>query len=404
MIDFLDAVSSLLSTQIAVGNLELPFNWWKLVGSILILIGMVLAYRLLIIAIHRLLDATLVKERTQLRVIRWTRIVLRIAYVLGFFGIIGWLFGARMFEYIGVFFGVLGEPLITSGSTNITFLTLLLTVPVFYLASWAGRASRAFLDRSLLDRMGLDASRRFSFASLVRYGVMVIVVLVGLSVLGIDLSALAVLFGVLGIGIGFGLQNVVGNFFAGLIIILSRPIKERDRILVDGFDGTVVQIRLLSTVINTVTEETIIIPNSQLVDNSIHNYSYDSRSIIVTNSVGVHYDSEIDRVIGVLEAIGRDNPFAIQNKKCVARLESFGDSGIDMILRTHIRDVDDKFNALAWNNLEIWRRFRDLGIKIPYPQVDLHLIDQQQEIRVSARGDLGGAGRDESEEDDRPTS
>lgn len=396
MIDFLDAISSLLASQIIVGNLELPFNWWKLVGSLLILVGMVLAYRLLIIAIHRLLDATLVKERNQATIIRWTRIVLRISYVLGFFGIIGWLFGARMFEYIGVFFGVLGEPLITSGSTNITFLTLLLTIPVFYLASWAGRASRTFLDRSLLDRMGLDASRRFSFASLVRYGVMVIVVLVGLSVLGIDLSALAVLFGVLGIGIGFGLQNVVGNFFSGLIIILSRPIKERDRILVDGFDGTVIQIRLLSTVINTVTEETIIIPNSQLVDNSIHNYSYDSRSIIVINSVGVHYGSEIDRVIEVLETIGRENPYSLSGKPCEARLESFGDSGIDMILRTHIRDVDDKFNALSWNNLEIWRRFRDLEIEIPYPQVDLHLIDQQKAIRISNSGDADGTGSEDT--------
>lgn len=395
MMDLLRAVWGFLSTPITIGSVQFPFDWLKLIGAGLILIAMFLVYRVVLVLLKKLLRATLAKERTERIVLHWSRIGLRILYVIGVFGLIGWLFAARAFEYLGKFFGILGEPLISSGSTSISFLTLLLTIPVFYLASWAGRMSRSVLDQSVLSRTGLDASKKFSIASLVRYGVMVIVALVGLSILGIDLSALAVIFGVLGIGVGFGLQNVVSNFFSGLIIILTRPIKERDRILVEGLDASVVHIRLLSTVINTVTDETIIIPNSLLVNNSVHNYSYDSPSIVITNPVGVSYGSDLDRVREVLDSVARDNPYASESGRREVRVEGFGSSSIDLLLLTSIGDVEDKFRAHSWTNLEIWRRFKAQGIQIPFPQVDVHMIDQGSDLRVSvARGTGGAEGGD----------
>ena len=373
--EFLRSTVEFLSSGISLGALELPFSWLKLVGAALLLVLFFVAYRLLLFATRKILERTKATETVQKHVTRWLRIILRILFAVGFFSLIGWLFGARTFEYIGRFFGVLGEPLITSGSTNISFFTLFLTIPVFYLASWAGKMSRGVLDRSLLSRVGLDDSRKFSVSSLTRYGVMVIVVLVGLSVIGIDLSALAVMFGVLGLGVGFGLQSTVANFFAGLIIILTRPLKEGDRILVGGYDATVAHIRLLSTVINTVTEETIIIPNSSLVNNSVHNYSYDSRRIYLENTVSVSYRSDLDHVIEVLISVARDNPYARSDRPPEARVVSFDDSGISMKLLTFINDVSDKFRAHSWANLEIWRRFRDQAIEIPFPQVDLHIKD-----------------------------
>ncbi len=374
--EFLRTTIDFLSGSINLGSLELPFSWLKLLGAVLLLLLFFIGYRLLLLATRKIVERARAGEKVQKHVVRWVRIVLRVLFAIGFFSLIGWLFGARTFEYIGRFFGVLGEPLLTSGSTSISFFTLLLTIPVFYLASWAGKMSRGLLDRSLLSRMGLDDSRKFSVASLTRYGVMVVVVLVGLSVIGIDLSALAVLFGVLGLGVGFGLQSTIANFFSGLIIILTRPIKEGDRILVDDYDATVVHIRLLSTVINTLTEETIIIPNSMLVNNTVHDYSYDSRRIFLENTVSVSYQSDLEQVIEVLISIARDNPYARNDRSPEARVVSFDDSGISMKLLTFINDVSDKFRAHSWANLEIWRRFRDSGIEIPYPQVDLHVKDQ----------------------------
>ena len=373
--ELFQSIVDVLSAPITIGTFDLPFSWIKLALAVVLSGVFFLVYRLVFALEKKLFGKTRLEEQTQKRIFRWSRLVLRIVYILGVLLLIGWLFGARMFEYLAKFFGVLGEPLLSSGSTQISFLTIILTIPIFYLASWAGRMSRSFMDKSLLNRMGLDASRRFSVASLIRYGVMVIVVLVGLSIVGIDLSALAVVFGVLGIGIGFGLQGMVGNFFAGVVIILTRPIKEGDRILVDEMDATVIHIRLLSTVINTVTQETIIIPNSLLVNNSVHNYSYDTRRILVRNGVSVSYRSDLDQVKKVLEEIGRDNPFSTPELKVEVRITEFGDSGIAALLLTEISDVNDKFEAQSWGNLEIWRRFKSEGIEIPYPQMDLHLID-----------------------------
>lgn len=376
--EFLNSAVEFLAGNIILGSLELPFSWLKLAGAVLLLGLFFVAYRLLLLLTRKILDRAKANDVVRKHVTRWIRIALRILYLVGFFSLVGWLFGARAFEYLSRFFSVLGEPLIESGSTSISFFTLLLTIPVFYLASWTGKISRAFLDRSLLNRMGLDESRKFSVASLVRYGVMVIVVLVGLSIIGIDLSALAVIFGVLGLGVGFGLQSTVSNFFSGLVIILTRPIKEGDRILVDNYDAIVVQIRLLSTIINTVTEETIIIPNSLLVNNTVHNYSYDTRRIFLENKVSVSYKSDLDHVIEVLKGVGQDSPYGMADRQPEVRIESFGDSGIDVMLLTWIGNVSDKFAARSWANLEIWRRFKTEGIEIPYPQVDLHIKDKPE--------------------------
>ena len=374
--EFLRSLITSFSSPIVVGALELPFSWLKLVGAVALLVVFFIAYRLLLLATRKILTRANARETVGKQVQRWIRIGLRVLYVVGFFSLVGWLFAARTIEYLGKFFSVLGEPIISAGSTKISFFTVILTIPVFYLASWAGKASRNFLGRSLLNRMRLDDSRKFSVASLARYGVMVIVVLIGLSVIGIDLSAIAVLFGVLGIGVGFGLQSTISNFFSGLVIILTRPIKEGDRILVGNYDATVVHIRLLSTVINTVTEETIIVPNSGLVNNSVHNYSYDSRRIYLENTVSVSYKSDLEKVIEVLTGVGRDNPFINSDREPMVRVESFDNSGISMKLLTWIRDVNDKHQARTWANLEIWRRFRANAIEIPYPQMDLHFRDK----------------------------
>ena len=210
-------------------------------------------------------------------------------------------------------------------------------------------------------------------SNLARYAVMAIVAVIGFSVIGINLSSLAVLLGFLGVGIGFGLQNSVANFFAGLIIILSRPIKEGDRILVNEYEGTVHQIRLISTVINTITDETIILPNSQIVDSYVYNYSYDDISIIICNPVQVSYSSDLDQVELVLREVAGKCPYAYPGRDPRIFFRSFDDSGITVSLCTKIRDAREKNFALSWTNLEIWRAFKAAGIEIPFPQRDVHV-------------------------------
>jgi small-conductance mechanosensitive channel len=171
------------------------------------------------------------------------------------------------------------------------------------------------------------------------------------------------------------------------VIFFERPIKEGDRILVGGLEGDVIQIKLRSTVINTLTNETIVVPNSQLVGNSIHNYSYQDRRIIIENRVQVSYSTDLDQALKVLLDVAADNPHGLKDMGSRARVSAFQDSGIEMILWTWIDEATNKLAAVAWNNLEIWRAFKQTGIVIPFPQVDLHV---KEPILHQASGQASG--------------
>ncbi len=377
MEEFLEVVNRFIFSDIVLGTLTFPFNLFKLILEFVLPIAFLsILFKFLKKLIKRILSKTEMEKASQKTFLRWTKIILRLIYIIVLGSLISRLLGAEIFKYFSLIYNFLAAPFIVSGSTKISFITIIMAIPVFYIASWSGKVSKNFINGTVLDRLGFDESRKFSVSNITRYSVMIIVIIIGLSVIGINLSALAVLFGVLGLGIGFGLQNTVANFFAGIIIIFTRPIKEGDRIVVNNLDGKVIQIRLLSTVINTLTEETFIIPNSSLVDNPVHNYSYTGRSIIITNKVQVSYNSDLDKVINLMTDIAKRNPFWVKNKEPSVRVKSFDDSGITIAVFTCIHDVTDKFEALSWTNLEIWRQFKEYSIEIPFPQMDLHIKDK----------------------------
>ncbi|MCK4541329.1 MAG: mechanosensitive ion channel, partial [Spirochaetales bacterium] len=286
MNDFLDLLGGIFLTPITLGAVKLPFHLLQFILEFLLPLLLAFGvYKLALYGLKRLLSSLKAKEQASTLVHKWVRIVFRICWLILFIILIGRLFGAAIGEYFQKFYAFLNQPILSSESTTISFVTIILMIPLFYLASWAGKMSRGLVNHAFLDRLGLDESRRYTLTKLVRYTVVVLVLLIGLSVIGIDLSILTVFFGVLGIGLGFGLQHTVANFFAGIVIIFSRPIKVGDKILVDDIEGTVMEVKALSTVINTLTEETILLPNSHLVHNMVHNYSYRSRRIIISNTV-----------------------------------------------------------------------------------------------------------------------
>lgn len=362
------------TTPLEIGVVKFPFTLLELILKLVLpLLLAVLVYRFLNKVLFRLVDYSKMRDELKESFKKWVRIILRILYLIALIAFVGGLFGAKIFEYFGIVFATLNQPLIQTGSTNITFITVLFTIPVFYLSAWAGKASRRLVNRSFLYRMGFDEAQQFSITNLLRYTVMVLVLLIGLSIIGINFSALTVIFGVLGIGLGFGLQSVVSNFFSGLLIIITRPVKEGDRILVNNLEGDIVQIRMISTVINTLSNENIIIPNSYLVGDVVHNLSYNNPSIIIRNDIGVSYASDVDRVLEVLNEVAKRNPFRVVHREPFVRLKEFGDSGINFAVFTWINSNLDKYEAHHWNNVEIWRALKEGGIEIPFPQVDLHV-------------------------------
>lgn len=383
---FLQELLAFATSSLTIAGRTLPFTLLEaLVTTVLPILALVLLRPLLGALARRIFRGATLSDQTRGRLTVWARRVWRIAFWIIVVSLIGRLFGAESLSYLGTFFGILNQPFYSSGGTEISVVTLILLIPIFYAASWASRATRRAVDRSVLERLSLDPAHRFSVSSLLRYAVMAIVLLVGLSLIGINLSSLAVLFGVLGIGVGFGLQSTVANFFAGLVIILSRPIKEGDRILVNGYEGTVQHIRIVNTVINTITNESLIIPNSQLVDNYVHNYSFDDPSIWICTPVQVAYASDLDQVLRVLAGVAPENPYGVPGTEPNIFVRSFDDSGITVSLCTKIRHATDKNFAISWSNLTIWRRFKESGIEIPFPQRDVHVKDWPSPT-ASARG------------------
>jgi potassium-dependent mechanosensitive channel len=371
--EFLQHIGDFFTSAIQISGEQFPFTWGDFfLQFVLPVIIYVVFYKLILLLFSRIIRKSSMKEKPKAKLFVWIRRFFRFLFLILIAVLIGRLFGAKIMNYLRLFFQALSKPFFESGNTKISVITILLTIPIFYIASWASKGVRNLLDRTLTNRISIDEAKKFTIINLLRYGVLVVVLLIGLSIIGINVSSLAVIFGVLGIGLGFGLQNVVANFFAGIILVITHPIKEGDRVLVLDSEGIVIKIRMLSTVINTIMNETIIVPNSQLTNDKVYNYSYDDRRIVLKNEVEISYSSDLDKALEVLIGVGHRNPFRIEGKEPVVRVSSFESSGILLKLFAWLHNVNDKYEAHSWTNLEIWRAFKENGIEIPFPQLDLH--------------------------------
>ncbi len=372
--DYIEILHTIFLKPIKLGIVTLPFNLLELTLKFIVPVFLLfIIIRLINKGTKGIIDKTKLKDGVKEGITKWTRRILRLIFAVLVFIIAGKLFGAKMLEYLTIFYHTLNQPLFNLGGTKISIITLLLIIPVFYLSSWTGKAVGSLANQTMMEKLGFDEARQFSLLKLLRYTVMTLTFLIGLSIIGINLSSITVIFGVLGIGLGFGLQNSVANLFAGLLIILTRPVKEGDGILINDYEGIIDEIRAFSTVITTIMNETIIVPNSQFVSEVVYNYSYDDRSIIIRNDIGVSYKSDVDKVIQILKDVAENNPYRRSDKEPRVFLKEFGSSSINFAVLTWIRDVKEKYPSHHWTNLEIWRALKRAGIEIPFPQNDVYV-------------------------------
>ncbi len=379
MNDFIDTLSEFIDTPLSLGELlSFPFSLLDLgLRFLLPLILGVFLLRILRNSIIKALDRSRLKEETRERLVRWLKIAVRVLSLVLLTVLAAALLGENFMSVMRSVGSVLNQPFFKSGDLELSVLTLLAMVPVFFLASWAGKTSRIIVEKEVLRRIPVDASQRFSIANIIRYVVMLLVLIIGLSIIGINFSSLIVIFSVLGIGIGFGLQGLVANFFAGLIIIITRPIKEGDFVVTAStaspVEGHVVRISLLHSVINTLLNETVIVPNTNIINSPVHNYSYDDPQVSIPMDVGVHYNSDLEQVEQILLAVGRSCPYWSRKTEPRVLVINFGNSSIDMRLIVRIAEGSERFFALSWLRMETWRQFKKAGVVIPYPQMDLYI-------------------------------
>lgn len=279
----------------------------------------------------------------------------------------------RLFDTVGAaWHGIVTAGFTLNGMT-VSAKMLLTGLATLYLAVLFSWLMRSLLEEEVFPHRQIDRGVRDSINKLLHYALLTLGVLMALSLTGIDLKNFAVLAGALGIGIGFGLQNIVNNFVSGLILLFERPIKNGDMIVLDGDWGEVRKIGLRSTTIETFDQAEVIVPNSILVSEKVTNWTLTSEQCRIVVPVGVAYGSDIEKVLQILYEAARQHPEVLDTPPPSAIFTSFGASSLDFELRVWARSVSHRLLIKSDLLLFIDRRFREAGVEIPFPQRDLHL-------------------------------
>jgi len=250
------------------------------------------------------------------------------------------------------------------------FLLIALLIAVF----WISSRTKRFLFNRFLANSGLDRSLQYAIAQIVSNIVLVVGIFIVLENTGIHLGALTVFAGAVGVGVGFGLQNIASNFISGLVILAERPITIGDRVEVAGVAGQVREIRARSTVIVTNDNIAMIVPNTKFIDSPVTNWTYGDPRVRFRIPVGVAYGSDVAKVRESLIAAGSENPHTLKDPAPNVFFDGFGESALNFELVVWSSEMSHRPRRFRSDlNFAIERHLREAGIEIPLPQRDLHI-------------------------------
>jgi small-conductance mechanosensitive channel len=272
------------------------------------------------------------------------------------------------------------------GGTVVTFWALLYLLAFLFLLFYLSGKMKKWLVEKILTKGKMGLGARQALATIIRYFVIALGLLIMLQTAGINLTTFQVLAGTVGIGVGFGLQNIASNFVSGLIILIERPIQTGDRIVVGEIEGDILSVNARSTTVVTNDNIAIIIPNSKFVTENVVNWSLTGKDVRFLVPVSVAYGTDLKLVVELLEKVGRDNPDVLKTPPPAVRFLSFGDSGLNMELRVWSTTLTHRKSMLISSlNFAIYDKFTEHGIEIPFPQRDLHIREGRVEVVPAAR-------------------
>jgi len=269
---------------------------------------------------------------------------------------------------------VISFPVVTLGTTQLTLWLILKAAIILLAFIYAARLLQAYLDYKIYPSLGIDAGLGYALNTSFKYTFIAIGVLISLKVVGLDLRFLLVFAGAAGIGIGLGLQHLAANIISGFTIIFGGKIRKGDWIEVEKGLGLVTDIHLRATKLRTRDNIEYLVPNSNLVSNTIVNYSLSSPMVRISLPVGVSYQADPQQVEKILLAVAEKEPMVLKSQKPVVRFIAYGDSSINFELLIWI-DVRMTPRRAVRSSLyfEIFEEFRKASIEIPFPQRDIHI-------------------------------
>jgi small-conductance mechanosensitive channel len=298
----------------------------------------------------------------------WLSLVVALALLV-------WSSSDVMVDTLGKLFGLSFEV----GSLRFSIKGLLLALIIFCLTHVLTRIGRRLLSEKVLDARNFERGLKDSIITITTYVFWGLGLILALGVLGVNATSLAVVFGALSIGIGFGLQNIFNNFISGLILLFERPIQVGDYVEVNGVWAEVKKINVRSTIVQTFDNSTVIIPNSDFISQQVTNWSFKDPRMRRHVDVGVAYGSDIELVRKTLLDIAANTTDILNYPLPDVLFLDHGDSALIFRLRfwTH---VDKYFSTTTDVRFQLDRRFRELNIEIAFPQRDIHIRSAESSV------------------------
>ena len=309
----------------------------------------------------------------------WSNILALAIWIVASLYIVGWLDSTVK---------VLDKTTLPFGENSLSLLALIKGGVILALLLWLSKFVSDGLER-VLWRSQLSPSEKVLFAKLAKVLLSVFAVMIGLNVMGVNFTALAVFSGALGIGIGFGLQKVFANLVSGFILLMDKSIKPGDVIAVANTYGWVNRLGARYVSILTRDGKEHLIPNETLITQTVENWSYSSDSVRIHIPIGVSYTSDVPLVKRLLLEVANQHPRILKDPAPTCLIKGFGDNSVDFEIRAWIVDpVNGIGNIRSSVYEEVWKVFKEHGVVVPFPQRDIHLnMDQMREIVKMIKSD-----------------
>ena len=256
---------------------------------------------------------------------------------------------------------------------QVTLSNLVDFLIVMVLLGWVLRELKPLFELLVFPYMRMDRGKRYALVTMSRYLVFTVGVIVGLSILRINLGNLGWLVAAMGVGLGFGLQEIFANFVSGLILLVERPIRVGDLVTIGNVMGNVTHISFRATTVAAFDNEEILIPNKDLITGQVTNWTLGNTITRIIIPIQAAYGSDVDKISDILMDIAVNDPEVISNPAPAALFMAHGDSGLDFELRVFLGTAGVRLSTRDRLNRNINKAFVKHGIEIPYPQRDLHI-------------------------------
>jgi len=307
----------------------------------------------------------------------WSRVVAVTVWFIAALNILGWL------DYTQSFLDGLALQL---GDIRISALSIVNGLISLAILLWFAVFLTRLIDQQVENSQSLTPSVKVLISKISRIVAIGLAVILALGGAGIDLTALTIFSGALGIGIGFGLQKIVGNFISGIILLLDKSVKPGDNIVVGDTFGWIDKLnaRYVSVITRDGTEH--LIPNEDLITQPVENWSFTNRLLRLRIPVGISYGSDVRRALELCEAAANETDRIIERPAPRCHLTGFGDSSVNLEIRVWIDDPQNGRGPVVTECLlKVWDKFHENGIEFPFPQRDVHFkIDDEQAKGLAA--------------------